>query len=439
MDGHAGGYPMMMPMAFPAYPPMGTYPAPYPELDITPSGLNGNAVAFANGEAITRSASHSSFGNDGHAVQSSAFPATRSSMSSAPNGMEQPTQLEAAELSQYLSSKFCVYEFADYMLKVTTSGGQELPPLPVHGIIIARSPTLHLLMFSFDRQHAQMVNGLPVLQVHIEDKFADLYHFPLALKYLYGHPLPSAEFMFASPSASGLVSSALGFAAICRFLQMPHLTSCGVKFTINYLAWDNIEKALGFIYEGNRLLSSSSTSPEGWHATSDVERELLRRVLQYIALYFPKDFAIHTSAAELIDSPRLPSIMESRPSISHTRLASIQFGEVSPEDSAKLDTSVLLSSVLLSIPTHMLQTVFESQVLGGKIGWPKVSQVLRDTVAERERRRIKVRKTPTKRVVPGAAPQLWEETRWEEHVETSDRYPCGVGIQRVRVADDSSQ
>jgi len=233
------------------------------------------------------------------------------------------------------------------------------------------------------------------------------------------------------------MASALGFAAVGRFLQLPHYMSQGIKAAVKFLTWDNIEKTLAFIHEGNRLASSNSfRDRDAWSAITDLENELLRAVISFIAYYFPQDFNIHTTAAELTDSPRLPLVIESRPSISHTRLASIQFGDVSVEDSAKFDTSVLVSSILLSVPTPVLQSLFDAPVLGGKLGWQKISQIIRDTVTERENRRDKVRKTP-KRVVPGASSQQWEAIRWEERVEASDRHPAGLAILRLPVTNEA--
>jgi len=221
---------------------------------------------------------------------------------------------------------------------------------------------------------------------------------------------------------------------------MPHLMSHGTKTAAKCLAWETIDKALGFVHEGHVLAASLSFHDrENWSAIADIGNDVLRAVIQFLAFYFPMDFAIHSSAAELVESPRLPVVMESRPSISHTRLASIQFGEVSAEDSAKFDTSVLLSSILVSVPTQTLQSLFDSQLLGGKLGWPKIAQILRDTVAERERRRVKVCKAPAKRVVHGATAQQWEGTQWHEYVEESEHHPSGLVIRRVRVSEDSAQ
>lgn len=441
MDGQAAavlGYQMsMMPLAYHGYHMAPAYPTAYPEINLAPPGLNGNAPVYSNGDILSRSASNSSLGNEGRAGQSSAPRATRSSMSSAANGIEQVVQLDAANISHYVSSKFCSHEFADFMLSITSDGGPPVHPIPVHGLILARSPALKSMMFSLDRQHAQIMNGLPVLQIHIDDKFVSPYQLHLGLGHLYGHPLPNFDALSYSQSNAANMTSGLVFAAVGRFLQMPHLMSLGIKSAIKYLAWDNIEEAMSFIYEGNRLVSSSTIHErEGWASITDLDNELLREIVQFLAYYFPSDFNIHTSAAELAESPRLPTIIEARPSISHARLTSIQFGEVSAEDSAKLDTSVLVSSVLLSVPTQILQTIFDSQLLGGKLGWPKVAQILRDTVAERERRRIKVRKMPAKRVVRSATLQQWEETRWEERIETSNQHPSGLAVQRTRLADE---
>jgi hypothetical protein len=433
------GYQMsMMPLAYHGYHLTPTYPTSYPDINLAPPGLNGGHPIYSNGDMISRSASNSSLGIEVHAAQSSAPRATRSSMSSAANGMEQVVQPDSANLDLYLTSKFGSHGFADFMLSITSSNG---PPIhsPAHGILLARSPTLRSLIYSLDHQHAQIMNGLPLLQIHVDDKFLTPHQLHLGIGQLYGHPLPNFDALSYSQPTAESMTRVLIFAAVGRFLQMPHLMSFGIKSAIKLLAWDNIDRALSFIYEGNCLASSSALHDhEVWAAITDLENELLGAVVQFLAFYFLSDFNIHTSAAELVDSARLPTIIESRPSISHTRLASIQFGEVSAEDSAKLDTSVLLSSILLSVPTQVLQSIFDSQVLGGKLGWPKVAQILRDTIAERERRRLKIRKTPSKRVVPGATPQQWEEARWEERVEASDRHPAGLSVQRIRVADESA-
>lgn len=436
------GYPIPV-YDYHAYSSIPAFQVPYHENIHTPPGLNGAAPVFSNGtngDKLSRSGSHSSIANDVHAPQSSPPRANRSSMSSAVNAADQSTQLESASISNYLGSKFCNPEFADYILNVTSSTShQPMAGLPGHGIILARSPTLRYLIFSLDRQNMPNMNGLPILQVHIDDQFLSPYQLHWGLAHLYGYPLPNLDGMSYSQSSSDAMSAALGFAAVGRFLQMPHLMSHGIKFAVKHLAWDNIERTLAFHHEGNRLLTTTPyIDHETRSATTEIENELVRSVIQFLVYYFPKDFNLHTAAAELIGSPRLPAVHDSRPSISHTRLASIQFGEVSTEDSTKLDNSVLLSSILLSIPNTMLQTLFDSHVLGGKLGWAKVSQILRDTIAEREKRRIRVRKMPNKRVLPGATAGQWESVQWEEHLEADERHPTGFAIERKRVTDEAA-
>jgi hypothetical protein len=444
MDGQTAatyGYPMtMMPMGYLGYHPAPAYSIPYHDNGLVPPVLNGHAAHHANEATLSRSDSHSSLGNDGLVAQSSASRANRSSISSAANGLEQVFQVGPTSLSGYMVSKFCTFEFADFMLTITSNIHPSVPPTPIHGLILARSPALRYLLLSLDRQNAPAINGLPVLQVFTDDKFITPHQLLLGISHLYGQPLPNFESMaFVQPKFETM-SSALGFAAVGRFLQIPHLMSHGTKTAAKCLVWETVDKALGFVYEGNVLGASPNfLDRENWAAIADIGNDLLRSVVQFLAFYFPMDFTIHGSAAELAESPRLPIVIESRPSISHTRLASIQFGEVSAEDSAKFDTSVLLSSILISMPTQTLQSLFDSQLLGGKLGWAKMAQILRDTVEERERRRIKVRKTPPKRVVPGATAQQWDETLWEERVEKSEHHPTGLVIQRVHVSDDSAQ
>jgi hypothetical protein len=345
--------------------------------------------------------------------------------------------VDAFDIGRFLSKKFCSADFADFMLSITCQDPNlAIPAVPAHGLILSRSPTLMRLILAISRDHTHTVNGLPLLQLHIEDPRLNPHNLLQGISHLYGFPVPNFQAMFHPQASQEIFSAALSFAAAGRFLQVPYMMSHGIKTVMKYLAWGNIDQAIAFINDGHRLYSAYPFNyPETEMPISSLENDLLKAVIQFLAYYFPKDFIIHTTATELVEAPRLPAIIESRPSISHTRLASIQFGEVSAEDSAKLDESKLLSSILLSAPTKVLQMLFDSHLLGGKLGWEHVRQVLRDTIAERERRRIKVHKTPSKRVMRGSSPQQWEAVQWEEKLDNVENSGLGLSIVRSRVEE----
>jgi len=175
-----------------------------------------------------------------------------------------------------------------------------------------------------------------------------------------------------------------------------------------------------------------NTKPETTLAP-DVQHKLVNAIIQYISCAFPVDFSFHASATELASLPRLPAMVESRPSVSDPRFANIQFGAFTPEVSESLDSELILSSILLSIPLRMLELIINNQLLGEKLGWPRVVSITNEVLEEREKRRLKVRLS--KRVIPGASALQWEETKWEEKIQSSTETSSGVALFRTLVLD----
>jgi hypothetical protein len=155
-------------------------------------------------------------------------------------------------------------------------------------------------------------------------------------------------------------------------------------------------------------------------------------IVQFVVFNFPKDFSLYQSASELASVSRLPVVQGRKPSTSDPRLSRIQFGDIPLEPDTSLEISTKLSSVLLSLPLYVLQAIFEAYFLGGKLGWSKVGAVMRDVIEERERRRLQVFKIGT-RILETPSPEQWEQTKWEERAEPSEKSSSGfVLVQELK-------
>ena len=340
------------------------------------SQSNGDAKRQANG-AISGFPGHPYSGVE---HQQPVYPTT------GPPGQSQelnPFVESALIMREWIMTQFGRVNFADYNLDLIRDG-QTFFSFPIHSIVVARSPTL-MAAISNSGSTAKLNNGeLPALSLELRDRFLVDFAFRNALEYLYGAPLPYyngiAQSLPPEPTtgtgqASDLVAQAmnhaLGLLASGFFLHIEEIKLHGLAFAQRLLRWDTLERALAFALDGGlSMLWSMRGSSNGGGPVDlspnkptygEFSSDLLHGIVEFIARWMPLDFSFVPTAPQLVDSPRLPLIVESRPSTSNVRLSRIQFGEVPLEQPGFVDST--LSAILITLPFPALKAILEHGVL----------------------------------------------------------------------------
>ena len=102
------------------------------------------------------------------------------------------------------------------------------------------------------------------------------------------------------------------------------------------------------------------------------------------------------------------------------------------EDTTSADpVTETMSSVLLSLPFVLLKHFFASSVIGERLGWPRLSGIVRAVVQEREQRRQRAMKNRNVSTPSTAVEErLWGTVRWVETVESTEQHPLGLKLTR---------
>lgn len=454
---------------------------------VGPSGQTAaqNGPPYTNGETHTpRSLSQASSKTQDHDVRAQNPDATHAApaaglnhqlLTTDQNGygvptpfrQELPSRVEddsAVALREYLCMHFGNRDFADYVLELFhVRAERPICAVPVHGVVVARSPALLSLIAS----HAQNFNytdrSLKVLRISSSDQFLDPYSFTEALRYLYGgplleprgfvHDLQAFNLNFHNPNiptvAQQRMEHALAYVTSGFLLQVPPVLMRGIEIVKGLLRWDTVEKALAFALENLPVSSSpkSGTSSAEVGALSKRTHDLkstrlMNGIVDFLVYNFPTDFTLDTTVSQLMANPRLPTVTGSRPSTStsNPRLGLIRFGEVPLEETSHPDfVTRLLSTMLLSLPFTQLKSVLKHHGIGRRLGWDKVGRVMHAVIEEREARRLQVSKS--KRVSSStteAAGELWQNVQWEEQIEPDSQHGSGLTIVRVWKGADGS-
>ncbi|KAI9766440.1 MAG: hypothetical protein M1840_006547 [Geoglossum simile] len=403
---------------------------------------------------------------------------------------EQPEPDDRDGFSKYIEGQFHNPEYSDYVLELQHTEDRFKKAFYVHGVLIARSPTLKALMELAPPQS----RSEKILRIETSDHFLVLDAFTRALQRLYGLPLLPIQKVVVSgdpPSRSYRTTGghsldeqtiqkqmeyALAYAAAGCLLQITAVARRGVETASLAIAWETIEKALDFAMEGGLGVEwtsghSTSVSPASSRRSVSVEGSqvgsastssldspqdtsealplgsgggtyapyadhLLQQVLNFIVEEFPANFALDTTAPQFTYRPRLPMEINLKPT-TNPLLSSMKFGDNPTEDDIKrsnLSTTVL-SSTLLSLPFPILKHILESTKLGRLDGWASATlrqKVARDVVDERERRRREIRgRTNISKEERAVNSKAWENVGWEESVviEYSGQ-SSGVNLRR---------
>jgi hypothetical protein len=352
----------------------------------------------------------------------------------------------AFELAAYLCTQFGNPEFADFMLQIR-SPDAVLVSLPVHGIIVTRSPVIaDAVRRSIPASHRAR-DARRMLDVICSDPFATRESLEEAVKVLYGAPLLSPQvFLYGlspylrdstrrSSDARMRMRQLLSYIAAGRTLQVPSMQARGVDIARSLIRWDTVEEVLQVA-----LRSSSSFWPkkDGVETEDPFTSALLNCALDFMAYTFPVGFNLYTIAPELEGLPRLPSLLEARSANHNPRLSKIRFGDAPPEDDDQPDHAArVLSSVLLSLPLPLLDRMFNHRATANQVGWSGVVRIMRDVTAERESRRKKALRSEIRAAQDGTIPgSLLSNMYFEEHleqVEESPLHPSGYRLVAQRL------
>jgi hypothetical protein len=337
------------------------------------------------------------------------------------------------ELAAYLSTQFGNPEFADFMLQIR-SPESVLVSIPVHGIIVVRSPVIaDAVRRSIPASHRSR-DARRMLDLVVSDPFVTREALEEALKVLYGAPLLSpqvflyglAPYLYDTAQPPGdapmRMRQLLSYIAAGRALQLHSMQARGVDIARPLIRWDTIEEVLRVTL---RMSSAFWPKKDGVDTEDPFVAALLNCVIDFIAYTFPVDFKLYTVVPELEDVPRLPSLLEARLSTHNPRLSKIRFGDASPDvDIQTNHMSRVLSSVLITLPLPLLDRLFNHRATANQIGWTGVVKIMRDVIAERENRRKKALRSGIRAAHDGTIPgSLLANVYIEEQVEQVEESP----------------
>lgn len=353
------------------------------------------------------------------------------------------------ELASYLSTQFANPEFADFILQIRSPEGM-LVSLPVHGIVVVRSPIIAEAVHRSLPNTSRSRDTRRMLDVLTTDPFVTREALEEAVKVLYGAPLLSlqaflyglAPYVYEGPQPAGpsdariRMRQLLSYIAAGKALQLPSMQARGVEIARSLLRWDTVEEVLQVA-----LRSTSAFWPKknGIDAEDPFTAALLNHAVEFMAYTFPVDFSLYALAPELEDVPRLPLLLESRSATHNPRLSKIRFGDAPPEDDVQPShVSRMFSSILFSLPLPLLDRLFNHRATANQVGWTGVARIMRDVIAERENRRKKSLKGEVRPAQDGSVPgpllnNMYMEERVEQ-VDESSMHPSGFRLIAHRQA-----
>ncbi|KAH6992027.1 hypothetical protein EDB82DRAFT_566071 [Fusarium venenatum] len=345
---------------------------------------------------------------------------------------------DAECLIDHFQRQFGAPEFADCFLELQFTKRRAHPVrIPGHRILFSRSSELAGVM---SKGLAQPNNGtqLPSLVLETESKWIQPDPFYFAVQRLYGLPLftpPHSMKQGTTVDAGSLTERfdfALGYAASGHLLRWDAVTRRGCELAMELLDVQTVEKALEFALEGHR--------DEGTHEAfkyGDGSRAILREIVSFIANNLHPTFKLDTSVTDPLGYARLPAQAAlssnatnrklSPPPIARgtsvhlkgrrsQQISGIQFGDLSSTESVmspgsdasgasqpqRTSLHAVLSRILLNLPFETLKLLLENATRDGN-AWPNADAVFRavkDTVAERERRRLQIVEMVKNRQIP---------------------------------------
>ncbi|RGP59881.1 topoisomerase ii-associated [Fusarium sporotrichioides] len=345
---------------------------------------------------------------------------------------------DVESLINHFQQQFGSPEFADCVLELQFTNRRVLPVrIPGHRILFSRSSELAGAM-SKGLSRPSDVTQLPTLVLETESKWIQSDSFYFAVQRLYGLPLftPPPGLKQGTTTDSGSLTErfdfALGYAASGHLLHWDAVTRRGCELAMELLDVQTVEKALEFALEGHRDEGSYDVFKYG-----DGSRAMLREIVSFIANNLHPTFKLDTSVTDPSNYARLPAQAAlasnatnrklSPPPIARgtsvhlkgrrsQQISGIQFGDLSSTESVMSPASdasgpsqpqrtslhAVLSRVLLNLPFETLKALLENATRDGN-AWPNADAVfhaVKDTVAERERRRLQIVEMVKNRQIP---------------------------------------
>ncbi|KAM5346383.1 hypothetical protein ACJ41O_009388 [Fusarium nematophilum] len=373
-------------------------------------------------------------------------------------------------LVRHLQQQFGSPEFADCVLELRYPD-ERAPPvrIPGHRLLFSRSAELAGAISKTSSQPNPNFPSLPTVVVEAQSKWIRSDSFYMAVQHLYGLPLfsippPPAGLKQGAVADAGSVSErfdfALSYAAAGHLLRWDPVTRRGCEMGMQLLNWQTVERALEFALERHRDEGSHDVFKYG-----DGSRAILNEAVSFIVGNLNPNFNVDTSVSDPENYSRLPpypappaSAATQKPSsppiargtsvhLGKTRrsqqITGIQFGDLSLADgktSPASDTSMasqqqhsplyaVLSRVLLNLPFALVKMMLESAASGKVPNVEVVYRAVKDSVAERERRRLQVVESVRARQVTGwetimkqlSSPEprylgKWTALGWQEEI-----------------------
>ncbi|KPM39599.1 hypothetical protein AK830_g6970 [Neonectria ditissima] len=473
--GHANGFPPMMPyggdIAFDnygrpsmAYGPMDSYPpygnfgpsTPHSFHDSQTSGHPEDNGPFNQYPPGPRNGANG-FGDDSpnHPGRMFGGPEYPRMPNHGPPPHMNPPMDEADGLVGYLQQQFGVPDFADCVLELRYKDDRAPVRIPGHRILLFRSPEI---ASALAKQSSHQ--SVPTILLETNSKWIRSDSFYIAVQRLYGLPLfsippppPGAKQGDVADAGSAIerLDFALSYAAAGHLLSWEPVTRRGCEIAIQLINWQTMERALGFALEEHLDKASYDTYKYG-----EGSRAILNEIITYIIKNLPPNFiidvSVDTSAAESKQIRRLPFIPVPNPHPAPTnsgpaiargtslhlgrarhsqQITGIQFGDLSMPASknpaagnqasrpAYLPSHAVLSRVLLNIPFTHLKMALEPAGTNNANGWNNAEHryyIIRDVVAERERRRLQAVDAIRNGRIPG-----WESI-WKQLSTPEPRY-----------------
>lgn len=349
------------------------------------------------------------------------------------------------ELAAYLFTQFGNPEFADFILQIR-SPDSALVSVPVHGIIVVRSPVIAEAVRRSSAPAHRSRDARRLIDVVALDPHVTRDSLEEAVKVLYGAPLLQPHNILfglgpfsyeagatsSSNDARRRMQQVISYIAAAKTLQIPSMQACGMEIARMLLRWDTIDQVLRY------GLQASSTRKES-ESEDFFAATLLNYGIDFIAYTFPVDFRLDTIAPEFHDVPRLPILLESRPPTHNPRLSKIRFGDAPPEnDYSPSQVDKILSVILFSLPPPLLDRLFNHRAIANQIGWTGATKLLGDVITERENRRQKVLRGQLKPGQNGTIPvALLDNMYAEERLESSPAHPSGYRLITKRSASET--
>lgn len=348
--------------------------------------------------------------------------------------------------TQKIREKFGQAEYSDFTLNLSYTDKRVSPmPLPVHGLIVDRSPILRLLMEGA-AQHSSRD-----LYLQTSDRFVSTDGFLLALQRLYCESLLDHYVLGDMERRSEIQGKefdpadfALSYAASGHLLGLASVVVRGVDLACWLLNFNNIERVLEFAIDGGLEPQwYKRQAPDIQYAGATygpATNKIISEVIRFLVVNLPQhmvteNFSFDRAMRDISHNTRLPQQPDTvdsagtRSATHNPRLSGIKFGDHDEEEPVvtEADANILVFyRLLLNLPFHLL-TCFLERIPSIFPGWsdPSVrSKFILELVLQRESRRGSVRQCSVSNAERQGNEKAWNVVGWKEDVAYDEHeYP----------------